>query len=216
MKAFLNFAAVCFFSVIVCSCQKELSLDSSLPGGNNNNNNNNQLLGSWKFVNLSASTESVAEAVFFGEKVSTVTKYNTVTENNKGSITFDGSNAKVSNLSYEIDTELTVTDYLNGVKGDEFKVPFKFAVPPVSSSSKYQIIGSDSLYLPEGSFFSMPDGSGQTQGFTEPSGAKFSVNGNTLLLTTSVARDTSIYDEDLDVLYKVTQKAGGIMKFERQ
>lgn len=215
MKTFVNFAAVCFFSVLVCSCQKELSLDGSLPGGNNNNNDN-KLLGSWKFINLSANTESAAEAVFLGEKVTTVTKYNTVTQNNKGSVTFDGSNARVSNLSYEIDAELTVTDYLNGVKEDEFKVPFKFAVPPVSSTSKYQLIGSDSLYLPEGSFFAMPDGSGQTQGFAEPSGAKFSVNGNTLLLTTSVARDTSIYDEDIDILYIVTQKAGGVMKFEKQ
>lgn len=218
MKAFLNFIFIGLVSITLFSCQKELSIDTSLNGGDDNNNDTDQLQGNWKFVHLEANTEATVDASVLTERLTTITKYNTVTKNNTGTISFDGTNAKVNNLGYEFDTELTVTSYVNGIKDDEFKAPFKFPVQPINSTSKYQLIGSDSLYLPEGAFFAMPDGSGQTQGFSEPSGAKFSINGSTLVFTSNIATDTSFYEDyqGLDVLYNVSQKASAVMKFEKQ
>jgi hypothetical protein len=64
----------------------------------------------------------------------------------------------------------------------------QITIPPTSGSSKYQLIGSDSLYFPAGGVISMGTGGG-TQ--TTPEGSRFTINGDTLAIVTSIHQTTN-------------------------
>lgn len=213
MKAVLRLTAVCVLSLALFSCQKELSIDTSSPGGGDNNNNDNKLLGNWKFINLAVDVEGSVATNVAGQTVTSVTKYNTVTKNNEGVLSVDATNMKMTGLAYAIQTDVDVK-ISDGVDEDEMTIPLDFAVPAYSTNSKYQLIGTDSLYFPEGAFLDMPDANGQPVGVSEPSGAKFSINGKTLLISAKAKRTYNVNQQG--VISNVTQKADGVITLEKQ
>jgi hypothetical protein len=62
-------------------------------------------------------------------------------------------------------------------------LPYDVTIPATSGTSKYQLVGSDSLYFPAGGVFTMGT-TGGTQ--TTPEGSKFTIHGDTLVITTSI------------------------------
>ncbi|MGN6491801.1 MAG: hypothetical protein ACTHLE_07375 [Agriterribacter sp.] len=220
MKTLLNFVLVCVFSVALISCQKELSFEIPVPGTNPGDNDtttnpaNNKLIGTWKFVNFDITAESRTQATILGETMGSIAKYSTVTINNTGTITFDATNSTATGIGYDIDTEVNVKSFGGGVPPEDLTLPFQFSLDPYNASAKYKIIGTDSLYFPEGTFFDMPDANGQPANASQPMGGKFSINGNTLIITSSVAKDTAITQQGLT--YDVSQRGTGKIKLERQ
>lgn len=221
MKVFLKFAVICLLSAGLFSCQKEKSFEIPLPGTDNGDDDSttnpadNKLIGTWKFINFDVDVAGIVDVSAFGQTAGSRSAYSTVTLNNTGTITFDANKANITGLGYDISTDVKVTTYTGSVQEDELTMPLDFTAPPYNASSKYKIIGTDSLYFPEGTLFEMPDaGLGEPTGAAEPMGAKFSINGNTLLISTSVSRDSSFVQNGLT--YTVTQQASGTIKLERQ
>lgn len=220
MKALLNFVLICIFSAVLFSCQKELSFEIPVPGTNPGGNDtttnpaDNKLIGTWKFINFEINAESRTQATILGETLGSTAKYSTVTINNTGTLTFDANNSKATDIGYDIDTEINVRSFGGGMPPEDLTLPFQFSLAPYDASAKYKIIGTDSIYFPEGTLFDMPDANGQPANASQPMGGKFSINGNTLIITSSVARDTAIYQQGL--LYDVSQRGTGKIKLERQ
>lgn len=217
MKVFLKFAVICLLSAGLFSCQKEKSFEIPLPGTDNGDDDSttnpadNKLIGTWKFINVNINSESRMEVAGMG---GSITKYQATTTNNSGTVTFDATHSKATNMGYSIDTELTIKTFGTGMD-DEITTPFEFSLAPYNSSAKYKIIGTDSIYFPEGALFDMPAANPQpTPADPIATGGKFSITGNTLKMVSSVLRDTVISQGG--VAARVTQKATAIATLERQ
>ena len=148
----------------------------------------NDLLGDWSFDSLSAQTQSTSTYDFFGTEEKGVTFSNYTSTNNTGTVTFNDSIVTAVGLSYEVSTSVKTYSYENGVLTDSAELPFTYTLPATNSAAAYELIGSDSIYFPNGSFVSTA-GSGTTT--SEASGGRININGNMLTLTQFINQDTT-------------------------
>jgi hypothetical protein len=81
------------------------------------------------------------------------------------------------------------TEYENDILLDTFSTSIPFTVPATNSSSEFEIIGKDSIHYTGSNLF----GSGGS-GTPAATGAKFSIFGNILTLTSYVVQD-KVQDE---------------------
>ena len=84
-----------------------------------------------------------------------------------------------------VSSKVIADNYQNDVLIDTTQMPFSYRLDSTNSSGKYKLIGSDSIYFPEG-FIYVSDVTTQS----EPSGGKISINGNMLTITQSAIKDT--------------------------
>ncbi|RPD42879.1 hypothetical protein [Chitinophaga barathri] len=152
-------------------------------------NSEGKLIGDYDFVSLSVDGTTVSETIFPDETTKVVAEVIYHTKNNTGTYTFDGKKIIGMNVGYSVDTTLKAVYYVDGVKDDEFELPFAATIPPLNSAGTYKLIGEDSLYF-EGGFISPPSGGGAPM-VSGPSGARFVVTGNTLILTAKFSTSTS-------------------------
>jgi hypothetical protein len=83
-------------------------------------------------------------------------------------------------------------------------------MPVSNSSGKYKLIGSDSIYFPEGSIMTVSG----TSSTSQPSGAKLNISGNTMKIIQTVYADTT---EDVDgASYHLIETATATMSFQKQ
>lgn len=159
--------------VLLCavSCKK-----SNSGGGGS-------LTGTWDLINIEAHTRSAVDEVLGADDYLDVTYSDYITTNNSGTIAFTGSTVNATNLTYEAVFTAVDSSYMDGQLAGVISIPYDLPIPPTSSSSKYQQIGSDSLYFPAGGAFSMGGTSG-TQ--TTPTGSRFTIHGDTLAITTRI------------------------------
>lgn len=176
MLRFSILFSICCSALFLVSCQKEPS--EQISAGSND------ITGNYKFVSLTSHTIASDEISVPGDDEKEVTISNYTTKENSGTINITSNTMTSNNLSYSIDTLLSTYSYINGVLSDSSQVPFQFTVPASSSTSTYSKIGSDSLYFASGSMFM--NGSSQQ---TSPSGAKFKVQGNLLILSVNLANN---------------------------
>lgn len=151
-----------------------------------NNTNATAIEGTYKLKYLNATTNSTVIADD-GEKTVTTSEYTTM--NNQGTLVFDKSNLSYTGLSYSIDTEAQYYFYQGDVLEDSFSAPITFTLPATNGMGTYKLVGSDSIYFPQGSVTS---GTSTTQGL--PSGGRYNFNGNVLTIKQHVSTTSTEVD----------------------
>jgi len=167
---FLSAVLVLFVTV---ACKKS----NSGSGGSTN-----PLTGTtWNFVDLSSNANLTAtESGLISGKIVDITDFTTI--DNSGTITFTADSMSGSGIGYTIDTTYTTYTYV-GSTSDTVTTPYTTTIAPTSSSTSYQLIGSDSIYFGAGTPFSVSLYAGDT---IKIEGAHFSISGNTLTLTSTI------------------------------
>ena len=162
---------------ILTACKKDTS-----------NANSTGIQGTYKFKYVTAKTNSIA--INDDEKGVTTSNYTTI--NNGGIIVFDNLNITSTGLTYEVDTIANYYEYEGTDLVDSLTSPFTFTLPPSNSVAAYKLIGTDSIYFPQGSATSGVGGSGTIQG--GPNGGRYSWNGKLLTITESFLKDSTFQD----------------------
>jgi hypothetical protein len=162
MRLIQAVAVLCSFVLVAVSCKK-----SSAPPSN-------VVTGNWNFVNLNAQTQVFA--VIAGD--TTITHSNYTTQNNAGSISFTIDSMRVNGLAYSVSSTATTYAYYQGMPYDTLTSPFSASLPPTSMSVGYKLIGTDSMYFPNGGI--LPTGVSSTG---QGQGAHFVISGDTLRMT---------------------------------
>ena len=159
--------------LIIGACKKSNSGSSS--------STNPLTGGTWNFVDLSSNANLTArESGLISGKIVDITDFTTI--DNSGTITFTADSMSGSGIGYTIDTTYTTYTYV-GSTSDTVTTPYTTTIAPTSSSTSYQLIGSDSIYFGSGTPFSVSLYAGDT---IKIEGAHFSISGNTLTLTSTI------------------------------
>jgi hypothetical protein len=175
--------ALLFFSFIACSKDNKTTNSASLSGN-------------WTFQGFHAKTSSTAVVDDQGEIFKTITTSDYTTTANAGTVNISGNTMTGNQITYAADIGAFVTDYDNNVITDTFSTSFPITIPPTNSTSTFEVIGSDSIHYTGANMF----GSGGN-GAPASDGAKFSVSGDVLTLTSNVVQDKTI-----DTLGEVIQQ----------
>jgi hypothetical protein len=200
-RTYFLIAAIILFT----ACQKGIEpFDGSNPSPTEN-----ALLGTWRFVSVTAHTESTQEYTESGTDYKTVGISDYTTTDSTGTITFDDSTVNSKDISYKVSSKIITYNYQNDVLIDTTQMPFSAALDSTSSSGKYELIGSDSIYFPEG-FIYVSDVTTQS----EPSGGRISINGNMLTITQSAIKDTVL--EITGIPFHTAVKATAAFNFQKQ
>jgi len=178
-KYFLITALIIFFT----ACQKGIEPFDDTGSTSTGNN----IKGTWNFVSLTGNTQTTAEYTDSGIDYKTISKSNYVSTNNTGTITFGDSTLSSANISYKVSSEVAGFDYQNDILIDSTQIPFNITVDSSNSSGIYKLIGSDSIYFPQGTFISFSGSTTQAA----PAGGKININGNMLTITQLVNKDTT-------------------------
>ncbi|HTR28746.1 MAG TPA: hypothetical protein VMH27_05720 [Puia sp.] len=171
MRKRLPLLPVLFFLLAAVSCKKS------------NSGASGSVAGTWNLINIVASTRGAVDEVYGSDDYLDVTYSEYTTTNNSGTIAFSGGVATTSNITYEASFTALDSSYLDGQFAGVVTYPLDVTVPATSGTTKYQQIGSDSLYFPAGGAFTMGT-TGGTQ--TTPQGSRFTIHGDTLVITTSI------------------------------
>lgn len=199
----------CLITVIMfTACQK--GIDFSVYPGSGSGQTNNAIAGTWKFDSLSANTQSIMEYMQSDSDYKTITYSNYTTTKNSGVVTFNNdSTCTTTNINYHVSSTANGYNYVNGILVDSNAIPFSFFLDSSSTSGKYELIGNDSIYFPEG-FISTSASS--SQGI--PSGGKFSISGNMLTITQTGYTDTT--EEIAGAPYHITEGAKFTLWLQKQ
>jgi hypothetical protein len=87
-------------------------------------------------------------------------------------------------ITYSANILALATEYEDDILIDTFSTSIPFTVPATNTSTEFEIIGKDSIHYTGANLF----GSGGS-GSPAATGAKFSVSGNILTLTSNVVQD---------------------------
>jgi hypothetical protein len=166
---FLRFFVIVFV-IIFASCKKENSNPSSID-----------IKGTWKFIEMEVKATSIKEFSDNLGKQKTISINDFTTENNSGTVVFDGSKASVNNFTYTINTITKAEVYENDQLVQKVEMPVKATVPTSGSTATYELIGSDSIHFDNGTMFF----NDMSQGVTA-SGAKLSLDGDILYMTSTI------------------------------
>jgi hypothetical protein len=151
----------------------------------NNSTNASSLSGNWTFVGIKAQTSSTDTDNEAGEIFKTITTSSYTSISNGGTLGISGNTMTGTGITYTINDTSLVKDYDNNVLTDTFSYVFPpIKIPPTNSTSTFEVIGTDSIHYVSGSML----GSGGT---SDPaaSGARFSISGNLLTLTSNIVQD---------------------------
>jgi hypothetical protein len=168
------------FLILLAACSK----NTSTPGSGQSTSTPAQLAGNYTFLYIDASTNVTEQVSIAGQTAKFVTISNYRTVQNTGTVAFTTDSAFATGLGYTISTTLTAIQYQNGIAIDTVTQPYVQTIPATSSASKYQQIGTDSLYFPGGAL-----GVGSLTAGTPivpPTGGHFLIKGDTLTITTKI------------------------------
>jgi hypothetical protein len=225
------FILICSLVLTLASCGKEKSVDTIgvTPGGTNGNGNGNGTgngggsgsgngggssngseVGTWKFIEMNVKTNSTVEISGMGMSSKTVTLSDYTTENNAGTVKFDGSNMVSTGLEYTVNAMSKTYLYTDGVLDDEIELPFNAAIPPTSSNATYKKIGTDSIYVTGGTF-QTPNG-GTQQGSS--GGYKLSWAGDKMFLSGNYSQSNTQLNQGFT--QKTYQSAITVITLQKQ
>ena len=143
------------------------------------------------------------------EKSVTISDY--TTDNNTGTIKFDGSTMTATNIGYSVDFIATGYFYTNGVLDDSLDVPFTGTIPPTSSTATYKKVGADSIYVQSGVITSVSSG-GNTQ--SSGGGYKLKFDGDKMIMTGVV--DQSKVELNMGLTQRTITHAVQIVTLQKQ
>ena len=190
--------AILITMVMLASCKKDKT--SATTSG---------IEGTYKFKSFSAQTQS-SIAGNLGDKIVTLSDYTTT--NNGGTLTFANNTVTVTGLTYSVNTQAEFYEYYNNSLLDSASYPFNFTLPASNSTAQYQLVGTDSIYFPNGGITTISDGSGTYQG--KAGGGRYSINGNVLTIIQHPVKDSSFTDSGES--YLLHESATGSMELEKQ
>jgi len=184
--------------LVVCS-----GLFFSCHKSNDAGGNSGQLAGNYKFAYINVAVQSVSQTSAAGQTEKSVSNTNYKTTQNTGTITFTKDSIIAKGVGYTANWVSTGAVYENGVFIDSISLPFSFTYPPSNSSTKFDVIGKDSIYF-HGGYFMTGLGGGTT--IAPPSGGRFSFKGDTLLIISKVNQTSTQSISGMTV----TQTASGV------
>jgi hypothetical protein len=199
MKNLVPVLLIATMAIGFVSCQK----DKVNPTGSN------PLVGNWKFTGLGAATESSYKLSDGFSQFKTVTLSDYATINNGGTIAITSNTLAGAGISYQINDVANTYTYEDDVLLDSTAFPLNFTLPPANSSSNYQLIGQDSLYFNGQCFFNTG-----SSALPPPEGARFTINGNILKITSAVLKDSSSTDSGVTQFFH--QAALVVITMEKQ
>jgi hypothetical protein len=162
---------LCF--LIICACKKS------------NSDTNQGLVGTWNFLGISGGTKTSANE---GQGVTMVASPVFVTKNNIGSMTFAKDSMRASGIGYSVDTSFMAYFYYGGSIYDSSLQTLNYTVPPTSTTSKYSLVGADSIYMPSGGILTALDSSSTGQR------CKYVLSGDSLILSVGGVDTTGGYE----------------------
>ena len=184
--------------VLLAACKKDKS-----------NNNTAAIDGTYKLKYISAKTNSTITGSL-GDKAVTTSDYTTT--NNGGTIAFSNGMLTATGLTYTVDTEAKLYEYDGTDLLDSASFPFSFTLPASNSSGTYKLIGSDSVYFPQGGITAAVDGNGYYQ--SGASGGRYSFNGTLLTITQNATKDSTF--QDSGETYNMVESALASIVMEKQ
>ena len=164
--------------------------------------------GTYKLTSMSAKTNTTLKS---GEE-SSVTLSDYTTTKNGGTINFANGVLTANALTYTVDTYAKYEEYEGSTIVDSASFPFTFTLPPSSSVGQYKLIGSDSIYFPQGGVSIAADGSSSYGNVA--SGGRYSIDGNKLTIIQQYAKDSTYSDDG--IMYKMKQSAVASIVMEKQ
>lgn len=137
-----------------------------------------------------------------------VADYTTI--NNNGLLVIDASKLMANGLTYEVNSTGTDYIYTDNVLVDSMKSTFTLKYPASNSSAPYKLVGTDSIYFPQGS--------PATAGFLTSSmpganfGGRYNLSGNVLTIIQSGSKDSSFQDAGLTYSLKAREVASMVLE----
>lgn len=178
MKVVINFLLTLITILSFSSCKKTDTSSFSTSG----------LGGNWKFISVSVHTKRTTQWTYDGSTFRDITNSDYTSSNDSGKVTFTSGAMTETGISYNAYYNFYTYEYINNQLTDSLSDPDFVIISQFSSTSPYKLVGLDSMYVTGQSLFSTKIGP-----FTPASyGAKFTINGSTLMMTSNAVRDTII------------------------
>lgn len=171
--------------ILFISCSKDTS------------NQNHSLNGTWNLKSSSVQLRSAVIDFYNGDNLTTDTVFNYTTQNNNGNITITDDSIYTTGLSYTVSDTIHIHHYTNSVDTYPQESPVSFTVIYPQLNMQFKMIGTDSIYFPQGATLSLPDNLGIPQPVVF-NGAKIVLSGNTLTMT-SVLSEAFVYPYDTGI-----------------
>jgi hypothetical protein len=207
IKLLFPVAMIC---LLLVSCSKEKSVDSSTgtPGGPGSGSNS--LLGNWKLVKIHISTKAVIEMNDAGIDVKTITYSDYDTKDNQGTMKVTSNKMENIGWSYSIDDVATGYFYEDDVLIDSVEFPLVFTTPTSNTSVNYKLIGADSIYYESGGTVEVGGGTS----FSGPGGGRYTIDNDILTITTHYNGKTSGSNQGIP--FTQTNSAKAVSTLQRQ
>lgn len=224
MKNFTHLIAFCSILLALVSCGKEKSIDtigvtpgggsgsgSGSGGGTGGGTSNGSETGIWKFASMHVITSETAEFSMLGVASKVVTTSDYITDNNSGTVKFDGTNMFTTDVAFSVNTTAKMVMYANGVQSASQDMPFSATMPPNSATAAYKKIGTDSLYFQSGVMTGLSS-NGSVE--TKPAGYKLKWDGDKMYMTLNYSEITT---EDIGngVMAKTTTKVTSVTTLQK-
>ena len=204
---FLLIASIVLFALV--SCGKEKSIDTS--DGTLNAGSTGSEKGTWKLVSMRGITTSVVEISDGTDDFKSITTSDYTTDNNTGTLKFDGTNMTGTGIGYSMDAIAHALFYTNGVLDDSTDVPISATIPPTNTSATYKKVAADSIYVNAGVFTSVGT-NGQTQ--SAGGGYKLAFDGDKMTMKATV--DQSQLELNSGVTQRTINHAEQILTLQKQ
>ena len=168
------------------ACQKGVEPFTDSETGSGGAGTSASIVGTWKFDSFSVNDQNTLTTVQSDTIYKTITNVNFATTNNSGTFTFkNDSTFSANNIAYDLSYITNSYNYANDVLIDSNKIPASYPLDSLNTTNKYELIGNDSIYFPQGYVISF----GTT--LATAIGGKFKINGNILSIMLTVNKDTS-------------------------
>lgn len=134
------------------------------------------------------------------------------TTNNGGTLVIDASKLTANGLTYEVNSTPTSYIYTDNILLDSMKSTFTLSYPARNFSASYKLVGTDSIYFPQGSPASAIFSSSSMQSGSY--GGKYNLSNNVLTIIQSASKDSSFQASGLT--YFMTNKEVATIVMEKQ
>jgi hypothetical protein len=211
MRKITPFMLLGIVLLILASCSKEKSVDTLGGGGGTTAGSTGSEKGTWKLISMRGITNSTVEITDGVDVSKAVTLSDYITDNNGGTIKFDGSTMTGTGITYSVDDIATAYFYTNGILEDSLDLPFAATIPPTNSTATYKKVGADSIYVQTGVFTSVSSG-GTTQ--SSGGGYKLKFDGDKMIMT--AAADQSKVELNMGLTQRTISHAVQIITLQKQ
>jgi hypothetical protein len=188
----LKIAPFLLLIALMSSCSKEKSIDTG--GTGTPGSSGSVLQGAWKFISLTGKDSTIIILKDASIEIRNEIVTDISSSNPKGLYRFSGSTMTAEGVGYDYTSTITQREFENDILQSENIIPLSGIQAPQSGSSKYKLVGSDSLYLDQNIL-------GGTS--TAAGGLKYKLEGSKLSLFVKLIHADSAIDNGVKIIEKV-------------